>query len=129
MEPSSDPRPLVERAKTGDRDAFAALYDRTSRALFLYVVGIVGRTDDAEDVLHTAYLAAWERLPSPRQPAQFQAWLFRIGRNAARDVVRTGRRRSPSKDEMPIVRSGAFDDGHRVPSLDGLLDGLRPETR
>src|SRR5262245_10052466 len=126
---------LVALAQAGDRDAFAALYDQTSRALFLYVVGIVGRTDDAEDVLHTAYLAAWERLPTLRQPALFSAWLFRIGRNAARDVLRSARRRSSAGDDKPAASSGPSahgprwspsdrsGDGHRVPVLDALLDG------
>jgi len=106
------PSHLVERARAGDRDAFAALYDETSRALFLYVAGIVGRTEDAEDALHTAYLAAWERLPSLRRADRFPAWLFRIGRNAARDLVRHGRRWAPLPD-----------------ALAGLLDGVKPETR
>jgi RNA polymerase sigma factor (sigma-70 family) len=133
MEPLVPAPDLVTRARAGDRDAFAALYDKTSRALFLYVVGIVGRAEDAEDVLHTTYLAAWERLPALRDAERFPAWLFRIGRNAARDLVRHTRR-GPRWSPLP---ASLTDESARSPfraagpdsPLDGLLDGLKPETR
>ncbi|MCC7139547.1 MAG: sigma-70 family RNA polymerase sigma factor [Planctomycetes bacterium] len=119
------PIPLVERARAGDRDAFAALYDATARPLLLYALAFTPRVDDAEDALHAAYLAAWQRLPTLRDPARFLAWLFRIVRHAALDLVRRDRRHAPLPDG---VAAPALDAGPGAP-LAELLEGLADETR
>lgn len=120
MDPPAD---LVARARSGDRAAFAALYDATQRPLYLYVLGIVGHVEDAEDAVHTAYLRAWRELPALRCDDRFSPWLFRIVRNAARDLARRGRAHSPLDETMaaPVA-----DDAR---PLSDLLDGLDPDTR
>jgi RNA polymerase sigma-70 factor (ECF subfamily) len=119
-----DPAPaLVHAARHGDRAAFAALYDLTHRAVFLYVLGILGHTEDAEDTTHAAYLRAWSELPSLRHADRFAPWLFRIARNAARDLLRRGRPHAPLPAGLP-----ARVEREARPLAD-LLDGLDPETR
>lgn len=115
--------PLVERAQQGDRAAFAALYDATSRPLYLYVLAHVRHVEDAEDATHAAYLAAWRELPRLRVPHRFAPWLFRIARNAARDAWR----RTPGLASLPADLP-ARDEGD-ARSLADLLDGLNDETR
>src|SRR5262245_13822917 len=112
---------LVERARAGDAGAFAALYDATAQPLFLYLLGILHHREDAEDALHAAYLSAWEGLASLRRPDRFAAWLFRIGRNAARDAARRARPSHPLPQEVAAPAPGAPPDG--------LLEGLKDETR
>src|SRR5688572_7448540 len=114
---------LVLRARRGDRDAFAALYDETSRPLHLYVLAIVGTTEDAEDAVHSAYLSAWKGLPSLRDERRFVPWLFRIARNAARDLGR----RAPRHDAIPAGLAARDVDDARP--LADLLEGLDDETR
>ena len=54
---------------------------------------------DCGDALQNAVFAAWRKLPSLREEAQFEAWLMRIVVNACRDVQRGYLRR---KGEMPV---------------------------
>lgn len=50
---------LIARAATGDRAAFARLYQRTSPQLFCLCVRLVRRERLAEDILRDAYLQIW----------------------------------------------------------------------
>ena len=52
---------------------------------------ILGSFDDAEDATHDAYLRAWNRVDSLRDPAGFQAWFDRILVNVCRDRLRRSR--------------------------------------
>ena len=54
---------------------------------------------DCGDALQNAVFAAWRKLPSLREEAQFEAWLMRILLNACRDVQRGYLRR---KGELPM---------------------------
>lgn len=46
--------------------------------------------DERPDVVAQTFLLAWRDLPKLREPARFEAWLFRIARNQA---ITAGRRR------------------------------------
>jgi RNA polymerase sigma-70 factor (ECF subfamily) len=90
---------LVVRAKGGDADAFSSLVRAYLRAAYAVALGIVGRQADADDVAQDAFVLAFERLESCREPARFGGWLLTIVRNQAknfiqrrnlRDVTKTG---------------------------------------
>ena len=69
---------LVERARRGDRDAFAALVQLTSDRMYAVATRILRDADLAEDALQGALIAAWKSLPTLRDPARFEAWLRRL---------------------------------------------------
>jgi RNA polymerase sigma-70 factor, ECF subfamily len=72
---------LVARAKNGEPDAFSSLVSAHLRAAYLTALAIVGRPEDAEDVVQEAFLAAFEHIESCREPERFPGWLLRIVRN------------------------------------------------
>ena len=79
---------VVERAKRGDQQAFAALvrhYDHGLRALAFRLLGDRERMDDA---LQEAYVRAFRYLPKFRGDAAFGTWLYRIAYNACMDELR-----------------------------------------
>ena len=71
-------RDLVERARGGDRDAFAALVHQVSDSLFTVAHRIMRDMELAEDALQNALLTAWRQLPQLREPDRFEAWVHRI---------------------------------------------------
>ncbi len=119
--------PLVERARTGDRAAFGDLHARFARPVFLTLVGLLRTREDAEDAGQVTFLAAWRHLPRLRRPERFPAWLFRIARNAAKDVAQR-RRRFPAAlpDPADLV---AHPPGAPTDGLPALVGGLQPATR
>ena len=69
---------LVERARHGDREAFATLVQMTSNRMYAIATRILRDADLAEDALQGALIAAWKSLPTLRDPARFEAWLRRL---------------------------------------------------
>ena len=80
---------LLAAVATGDRAAFARLYEATSGRLFAVTLRLLGRRDVAEDVLQEAYLAIWRKadLYQPRKGAPL-AWMMTIARYRAIDRLR-----------------------------------------
>jgi RNA polymerase sigma-70 factor (ECF subfamily) len=76
---------LLERARRGDRDAFAELVVRHQDALYTMALRLLGRPEDAADVVQETFLRAYVNLPRLRGLA-VRGWLFRVAVNAARDV-------------------------------------------
>lgn len=83
---------LVERARSGDVDAFEALADRSLPEVYRLATAIVG-PDDARDVAQEALVAAWRELPRLRDVTRFRPWLRSIVMNRARNTLRSRRRR------------------------------------
>lgn len=86
---------LVSRMATGDRSAFAALYDRFSRPLYATALRIVSDPTEAQDVIHDVFITLWEKASSfEAQRGSAFAWAVTLVRNRAIDRVRMRRRRA-----------------------------------
>lgn len=88
---------LVRRAKKGDAEAFAQLYDAYIDRISRFVQVRVSNRHLAEDLTADTFLKAWDKLDGYEERGlSFGAWLFRIARNTVIDHYRT------SKDEAPL---------------------------
>lgn len=93
--PSGSPQDLVDllaAVARGDRSALATLYERTSGKLYGICLRLMGSEQDAQDVLHDAYLTVW-RNAARFDPAKASAitWLAVLTRNKAIDRLRQRR--------------------------------------
>ena len=84
---------LVDRALAGDEAAFNALFTRHHEYVYNIVFGIVGREDEASDVLQEVFLLVYRKLKTFRRGSRFGTWLYRIAVNRAVDRARTLSRR------------------------------------
>ena len=66
---------LVELAKGGDREAFAALATTSIDRLFAIARRILQDHDRAQDAVQMALMGAWRDLPSLRDASRFDQWL------------------------------------------------------
>lgn len=87
-----DDEALLERARRGDRDAFASIVNRHQDELYTMALRLLGTPHDAADVVQETFLRAYSRLPDLRGPT-VRAWLFRVALNCAHDVQRRAIRR------------------------------------
>lgn len=71
-------RDVVERARSGDQEAFADLVHQVSDTLLGVARRILRDPGLAEDVLQNALLTIWRKLPHLRDADRFEAWAFRI---------------------------------------------------
>jgi RNA polymerase sigma-70 factor (ECF subfamily) len=97
-------RELVERARTGEREAFDQLVARYQRRLLRLVLRLLRDQAEAEDVVQETFLKAYRALPRFRGDAAFYTWLYRIALNGARNAILRRRQRSgrgPLPSQLP----------------------------
>ncbi len=95
-----DDADLVRSAATGDRDAWASIYDRYADRLHDYAWTIVRNREDAEDALQDTFVAAASKIGQLRDPSALRPWLYAICRNQALGRTRARAREVPT-DEVP----------------------------
>ena len=83
---------LLERARSGDLDAFNVLVGHYQDHLFALVARMVPDRDQAGDVVQEALFSAYRHLDSFRG-GSVRSWLGRIAINGAMDLQRARRRR------------------------------------
>ena len=93
-----DETALIAAAKTSP-DAFARLYDRTQPSVYRFAYSLAGSHNGAEDLTAEAYRRSLVNLPRYEDRGRpFEAWLFTIVRNLARDGGRKAGREIPLMD-------------------------------
>ena len=111
----------VDRARSGDADAFRMLVERHSRSLFRLAYRMTGNESDAEDVVQETFLRAYRQLNKFDERASFGTWLYRIATNYSLDLVRSRNRRN---ERQQPVDEGAEDPMFGIPSTDPAPDRL-----
>jgi RNA polymerase sigma-70 factor (ECF subfamily) len=127
-----DQRGLVERARGGDHDAFAALVDVSVARLDATAWLIVRDRELAHDVVQDTLMRAWRDLPGLRDPDRFDAWLHRILVNTSLMAIRRRRRRPIEVELQPIAPSTEPDPAAAIADrdeLDRLFAHLELEQR
>jgi RNA polymerase sigma factor (sigma-70 family) len=89
---------LVERAVSGDEDAFAALYERYFDRVYDFVLRIVRDRDAAADVVEGTFVKAW-RTRRDRPAMSVKAWLYTLAHNASLRELRRRKRLVAERDE------------------------------
>jgi RNA polymerase sigma-70 factor, ECF subfamily len=121
----------VERARSGDSDAFRLLVEQHSRAVFRLAFRMTGNEQDAEDVVQETFLRAYKQLDKYEARSSFSTWLYRIASNYSLDLIRMRKRhedkreRGSAADERDILQSIPVDS----PGPDRLMYGAQISDR
>jgi len=107
-----DDAALVQKARRGDMEAFAALVAKYQDRVFNVVFRMCSRREDAEELAQETFLRALERISQFRGQSRFYTWLFRIAAN----MVISHRRRSgrikfqslSGLEELPPTQAAAL---------------------
>lgn len=87
---------LIQKAVSGDADAFARLYDAYIDEVYRFVFYRVNEEQTAEDLTSHVFLKAWDNLDRYEiRGLPFKSWLFQIARNAVIDYYRTRKETVP----------------------------------
>lgn len=89
-----DNAPAIESARATQRDAFRRLVDLHLDRYYRLAAVILGDAVLAQDAVHDAFLQAWRKWDSLRDPARFEAWFGRIVVNTCRNQQQRERRRA-----------------------------------
>ncbi len=84
----AETRHEVERAMAGDRTAFESLIRKYGRLAYARAYSLLQRREDAEDAVQEAFLKAYQKRTSLKDPEKFPGWLLSIAKNRALDAIR-----------------------------------------
>ncbi len=120
---------LVNRARNGDRAAFAELARASFDQLFRTARLILRDDDRAADAVQDALLSAWLHVRAIREPERFEAWLQRLlVRGCYREARRFTRRRVREIPIAPAHVLSATDVQFDVALRDQLARGFERLT-
>src|SRR5919106_4127337 len=81
METVTTDEQMVERALSGDPEAFGEIVRRWERRIFALSFGMLGREEDARDATQETFVSAYRNLRGFRGEAKVSSWLHRIAVN------------------------------------------------
>jgi RNA polymerase sigma-70 factor (ECF subfamily) len=129
---------LLISVGSGDRQAFARLYDVQAPRLFAIALRIARNVDAAEDIVQDAFVSVWKNA-ARYDPAKGNAasWLAAIVRNRAIDHVRftasAAQRSVPLDASIPDTAANLAENAIFSPrmgtKLANCLETLREEHR
>ena len=125
-------RAQIEASREGYRRALEEVIRHYQDRVAGFIISIVGRESDYEDLCQTAFVKMAFALPKLRSPEIFEPWLFRIARNVCIDHLRRLRWRRifvPFTREHEQVSVEEPEDGTRTTAFETALRQLPAEQR
>jgi len=107
METVTTDEQMVERALSGDPEAFGEIVRRWERRIFALSFGMLGREEDARDATQETFLAAFRNLRGFRGDAKVSSWLHRIAVNQCITRQRRAKVRSETALEDEADKNAA----------------------
>ena len=116
----------------GSKDAFRLLYEATKDAVYGFALSILRRREDAEDVMHDAYIKVYTEAGSYSPQGKPLSWMLAIVRNLSLNRIRDGGRTEDIEDDdlpEPADPEDAIEEatGHMV--LETAMKVLDREER
>ena len=118
-------RDVVERARSGDQEAFAELVHQVSDTLLGVARRILRDPTLAEDVLQNALVTIWRKLPHLRDAERFEGWAFRILVHACYADAPRNRRWASTIRVLHTEVASDVDDIQTVSDRDELEQAFR----
>src|SRR5688572_2459430 len=91
---------IVERAQTGDREAYGELVVRFEKSVYAMALARVRNPLEAQELAQDVFVHAMRKLPQLRDPRCFAGWLRRI---TARMAINRLTRKGPAFGADPEV--------------------------
>ena len=125
---------LAAAAAAGDVEAVGRLYDALVGSVYRYVMLRVHRREDAEDLTQLVFERIVSSLPRYRSRGRpFEAWAFRIARNAVIDHVRRDRAHEPLNEGHDAAHDETPDRltvrGEEIRELRRAIAGLTADQQ
>ena len=114
---------LLEEVSSGDKSAFALLYQRTSAKLYGICLRVLGNEAEAQEILQEVFLTVWrkaDRFDSGKSGAI--TWLSVLARNRAIDRIR---RRPSSTDDLAAAAEIPADEPSALDVVEQAQDSAR----
>ena len=123
---------LIFQMAAGDKDAFRELYSITKDTVYGFALSILRSREDAEDVMHDAYIKIYDSAASYVPAGKPLAWILTIVRNLCYSKFRDSEKTESLDDKEDFEPSDYSDDIKDATDrmvLDAALKVLSEEER
>lgn len=124
---------VVRRVLGGEGELFGVLVERYRVEFARYSVSLMGDSDAAADAMQEAFIRAYDRLASCRDPSRFKAWFFRILTNQCHNARARWRRQAGGGAAKEVAAAetadGPLQQRELREAIAHALDRLTPEQR
>ena len=125
--PTIEPE-LLRAVKRGDLEAFETMVSRYEKPILNYLYRLLGKKEDAEDVLQEVFLKVYTHHRKIDPEKDFNAWVYRIATTTAYDFLR---RAKPGQElfiiddaENPLETIDEHDAYYSIETSNDLEQGL-----
>ena len=113
---------LIRRVAAGDREAFAAVYDRHAAILLGILLRILRNRAEAEDVLQDTFLQIWQRAARfDEARGKVVPWLALLARSRALDRLRSRGVRDRTASELAAETGAPSTSDSTIANEDGPI--------
>ncbi|WP_027416729.1 RNA polymerase sigma factor SigW [Aneurinibacillus terranovensis] len=124
---------IIQRARQGERAAFAELVDLYKDKIYHVSYGMLGNKQEAEDVAQETFLRVYANLNNYDPKYKFSTWIYRIASNLCIDYIRK-RKPTLSLDAELTGTDGMdwhdrFPDTGKGPEEEVITDELQEEVQ
>jgi RNA polymerase sigma factor (sigma-70 family) len=123
------PPSLIARLKGGDMRAFEQVYRLFERPVYTLAYRVLGDADEAQEILHDAMLALFDKCDQYRGDSPFWGWLRQIALNEALQRVRKRRLDYVETLPEPEATRAAQLPAIEAQDLERAMEGLPQLTR
>lgn len=79
---------LLEKAKNGDKEAIALIYENTKDIAYKKAYSILKNHHDAEDIAEDTFVKTLEKLDTIKRPGEFTSWINKVAENKVKDLIK-----------------------------------------
>ena len=127
-----DEKELVRRLKSGDKDAFDALYEKYKNILLRMAYLVSGQMYDAEDIVQQAFADVWDKNINNVLIENLKSYMYQAVRNRSLSLV-TQPVELQTTDQFPDMEDSSEEEhmynAERDARLWNAIDGLPPERK
>lgn len=132
-------RHIIEKAVSGDIDAFEEIYKTFSSAVYTAAFNITRNEQDAKEATQDVFINVFRKLRHFKFESSFGTWIYRITVNTAINIYKSRARYRQKTDTVENIEDIAdnnvaagredIDKEYAATKVTGLLGILSPEHR
>ena len=119
---------LVDKVKTGEKEAFGQIVNRYEKTVFNSAYRIVGDMDDAADITQATFVKVYEKIDSFNPDFKFFSWLYRISVNEAFNFQKRNKKAAYLEMEPMTDQPGPYEDFRQLERCEHLERALETMT-
>lgn len=125
---NEDEAKLLGRIALKDQKALEILYDLYSQIIYSFVLRILKRKEDAEEITQNVFLQIWEKAELFNfEKGTAYTWIINVARNKAIDKLRSKEYREHKENIIELDKYDWWQEEKKELSIDALSDVDRVE--